>query len=429
MLSLLRIKDRLFYGWVIVIASLIIGLIIFGTRLSFGVFFKSLEAEFELTRAVTSGVFSAFSILCCLIAILGGWALDKYGPRLIASLMGLFTGLSLLLTSQTTSHWQLFLSYSLLLSIGIGAAYIVLMATVSRWFDKKRGLALGIATSGGGLGVIATAPFSTYLISSLGWRMAYIVMGVIAWLTVISLSRLLKKDPSEIGELPDGIRTIPAVTGILGKEGIREGKVLPTGFSFRQALRNRNYWFLAIIWLLYAFCAFLVLTHIIPHVTDLGIPPMKAAGVLSLIGGFNVIGRLIIGTLSDRVGRRLAAIVCVAFNVAAMIWLIWAHDLLMLYLFAIVYGFTYGGFDACIVAIVGDIFGMRRLGVIMGTLSVAFSIGAAIGSFFGGLIFDVTGSYNLAFLIGAAAMLLIILFTTLIRGRSIPRLTRANRAM
>ncbi|MFC1593239.1 MFS transporter, partial [Candidatus Omnitrophota bacterium] len=411
LLSPLRIKDGLFYSWVVVIIVLIIGIINIGIYLSFGVFFKSIEAEFVLTRAVTSGVFSIFALLCCVTAILGGWALDKYGPRRIGSIMGFFTGLSLLLTSQTTSHWQLFLSYSLLLSIGTGATYVVLMATVSRWFIKKRGLALGIATSGGGLGLIAMAPFATYLISSLGWRMAYIVLGVIAWLTVIPLSRLLRKYPSEIGTLPDGIRGIPAGTGILDKERIGQSKVPPIGFSLGQALRNRNYWFLAIAWLLYGLCVLLVLTHIVPHATDLGIPLMEAAGVLSLTGCSNVLGRVIMGMLSDRIGRKVSAIICATFMAGAMIWLIWLCDLWMFYLFAVVFGFTYGGLDACIVALVGDIFGMRRIGVIMGTLSVTFQTGAAIGPFIGGLVFDVTNSYYFAFIIGATAMLLLILFT------------------
>ena len=150
MLSLLRVKDKLFYGWVVVVVFLIIGTTIWGTRFSFGVFFKSIESEFDLTRVATSGVFSVYMVLGIAFAILGGRAADRYGPRIIILLMGLFTGFSLLLTSQTNSTWQLFLTYSLLLSIGTGAMYTVVMSTVSRWFDKKLGVALGIGSSGAG---------------------------------------------------------------------------------------------------------------------------------------------------------------------------------------------------------------------------------------------------------------------------------------
>jgi len=180
LLSPLRLKDKLFYGWVVVAAFFIVGTIIWGIRFSFGVFFNSIESEFNLTRAATSTIFSIYMVLGGVFAILGGWALDRYEPRIVVLLMGLFTGLGLLLTSQTNSLWQLFITYSLLLSIGTNATYVVLTSTVSRWFDKKRGLALGIAGSGVGLGMMVMAPFATYLISNFDWRMAYIGIGLIA---------------------------------------------------------------------------------------------------------------------------------------------------------------------------------------------------------------------------------------------------------
>jgi len=265
--SFLRIKDRLFYGWVVVTACLAIGALIFGTRFSFGVFFKSIESEFDLTRMVTSGIFSAYMVLCPAFAVLGGWAVDRYGPRMVTFLMGLFIGLSLLLTSQTNSPWQLFISYSLLLAVGTGAAYPILMSTTSRWFEKKRGLALGIASSGGGLGTVVMPPFATYLISNFGWRISFMVMGLIALIFVISLSMLLKKDPYEIGALPDGVKPNADKVEIKGKQDNTQ----PTNFSLLQAARTRNFWFLAFIWLLFSLCLHLVLTHLVPHATDIGI--------------------------------------------------------------------------------------------------------------------------------------------------------------
>ena len=184
--SLLRIKNRIFYGWVVTIAGLITLAFTLGTRHSFGVFFKSIEGEFGLTRGATSSIFSVYMFLCCVLAILGGWALDRYGPRVVALLTGSFTGLSLLLTSQTSSAWQLFITYSLLLSLGTGAIFTIVTSTVSRWFSSRRGLALGIAGSGVGLGTVIMAPFSAYLISSMDWRTAYLVMGILALLIVIA---------------------------------------------------------------------------------------------------------------------------------------------------------------------------------------------------------------------------------------------------
>ena len=415
MLSPLRIQHKLFYGWVVIAAFLVIGIITYGSFHSFGVFFKSIESEFSLTRAATSGVFSAHMALSLVFALIGGWALDRYGPRIIALLMGLFTGLSLLLTSQTNASWQLFITYSLLLSMGTGAIYIVTMATVSRWFDKKRGLALGIAGSASGFGMLLIAPFAAYLISNLDWRMAYAVIGLIAWLIVIPLSRLLRKNPQEIGALPDGEKSGSGEMGT--EEPRREGNTELTGFSLLEAAKTRTFWLFGSIWLLYSFCYLLVLTHIVPHTTDMGIPAMEAAAVLSVIGGSNIVGRLLMGRVSDTMGRKLTAITCALLVVGAMIWLIWSQELWMLYLFAIVCGFSFGGLDPSVTALIGDTFGLRSIGVIMGMLNVAWGIGSAVGPAIGGLVFDVSNSYSIAFLAGALTMLVVSLLVALIGPR------------
>jgi len=414
LLSFLRVKEKLFYGWVVVVAFLVIGTFIFGTRFSFGVFFKSIEGEFDLTRAATSGVLSTYLVLGCAFAILGGWALDRYGPRIIILLMGLFTGFSLLLTSQTNSSWQLLITYSLLLSVGTGAMYVVTVSTVSRWFDEKRGFALGIASSGAGLGQVVMAPFATYLISNFGWRKSYIVMGLIASLIVVPLSRLLKNDPYEIGALPDGAKSN---SGEMDepKPKNKEGSTQPTSLSLLQASRTSNFWLFGFIWVFFGSCLYLVLTHIVPHAIDMDISAMEAAAILSLIGGTSIAGRVLMGRVSDSIGRKTAAIICSLLQVGAMVWLIWSQELWMLYLFAIVYGFAYGGLSPPVTALISDTFGLRSIGVIFGVLEICFGIGAAIGPAMGGLIFDVRNSYSIAFLIGAVAMLIVTLLIALIR--------------
>lgn len=409
MLSPLRLKDRLFYGWVVVGTFFIVGITLYGIHLSFGVFFESIESTFHLNRAETSAVSSVNMLLAGVCAFLAGWALDRYGPRIVVLLMGLFTGLSLLLTSQTGSLWQLFLTYSLLLAMGTGAVFVVSMSTVSRWFDKKRGLALGLASSSVGLGPLFMAPFATYLISNFDWRTAYFVIGLIAWLIVIPLSRVLKRDPYEIGALPDGVKS---GSNDIGEEG--DGMRL-SGLSLPQVFRTRSFWLVIFIFLLNASNIFLVMTHLVRHARDINFSPMEAATVLSLIGGAAIAGRVLLGIASDRIGRKVTAIFCALLQAGAMVWLIWAQDLWMLYLFALVYGFAFGGMSPVIAALVSDTFGLGRIGVILGLLEIGFGVGAAIGSAMGGLIFDARDSYSLAFLLGAVAMLVVTLLISLIR--------------
>jgi len=399
---------------VVVATFFIVGTTLWGIRFSFGVFFKSIEGEFDLTRAATSTIFSVYMVFGGVFTILGGWALDRYGPRLIILLMGLLTGLSLVLLSQTNSLWQLFITYSLLLAVGTSALYVVIMSTVSRWFDKKRGLALGIAGSGAGLGMVVMAPFATFLISKLDWRMAYMVLGLIAWFIVIPLSRLLKRDPYEIGALPDGVKP-DSVDECLEKPKIEENSFQLTDLSLLQAVKTRSFWLFIFAWLLFASSLFLVLTHLVPHVTDIGFSAVEAAAVLSLMGGTTTAGRVLLGTVSDRIGRKVTAIICTLTQAGALVWLIWAQELWMLYLFAIVYGFAYGGIGPCLAALVGDTFGLGKLGAILGVLDVGFGTGAAIGPVVGGLIFDLSRSYFVAFVLGAVVMVIVTLLVTLVR--------------
>jgi len=394
---------------VVVGTFFIVGITLYGIHFSFGVFFESIESAFHLNRAETSAVSSVNMLLAGVCAFLAGWALDRYGPRIVVLLMGLFTGLSLLLTSQTDSLWQLFITYSLLLAMGTGALYVVPMSAVSRWFDKKRGLALGMASSGAGLGMLIMAPFATYLISNFSWRTAYFVIGLIAWLIVIPLSRLLRRDPYEIGALPDGVKSD---SNEIGNE--KDGMKLAS-LSLPQAFRTRSFWLVIFIWIFFASNLFLVMTHLVRHARDIDFSPMEAATVLSLLGGISIAGRVLAGIASDRIGRKLTAIICTLLQAGAMVWLIWAQDLWMLYLFALVYGFTFGGTSPVMAALVSDTFGLGRIGAIFGLLEISFGVGAAIGPLMGGLIFEARGSYSLAFLLVAATMLIVTLLISLIR--------------
>jgi len=418
LLSSLKLNDRLFYGWVVVATFFIVGTTIWGIRFSFGVFFKSIEAEFSLSRAATSTVFSAYMVFGGIFTILGGWALDRYGPRIVVLLMGLFTGLSLVLVSQTSTLWQVFITYSLLLAVGTSAVYVVIMSTVSRWFDKRRGLALGIAGAGTGLGTVIMAPFATYLIANLDWRMAYLVLGLIAWVIVVPLSRLLRRDPYEIGALPDGIKA-ETVAGSQKEQVIEENGSSSGGLSLLQVIRTRSFWLFIVIWFLFASSLFLLMTHLVPHTTDIGFSATRAATILSLTGAMTTVGRVLLGTASDKIGRKTTAIICALSQAGALVWLIWAQELWMFYLFAVAYGLAYGGMGPSMAALAGDTFGLGRLGAILGVLDVGFGAGAAVGPVIGGLIFDLSGSYFLAFLLGAVAMVAVTLLMSLIRRETV----------
>jgi MFS family permease len=326
--------------------------------------------------------------------------------------MGSFTGLSLLLTSQTSSLWQLYITYGLLLSLGTGAVYPVVNSTTSRWFERKRGLALGITTSGGGGGAIVMAPFATYLITHFEWRTALIVMGFVSWLVVAMISMLMRKEPGDMGFLPDGANVERAT------QGIHDNGALPAGFSLRESFRVGNFWFLWFVWLFLSFSVHLIFVHVVPYAVDMGFSLMDAAGIVSMVGGLSIMGRVVVGRISDVAGRRPPAIACALLLVGAFLWLIGARELWMLYVFAIAFGFLWGGLSTMVTALIGDVFGMRSIGVIMGTMSTGWALGAAIGPAIGGYTYDVSGHYVTAFGTAAAVLLVATFLAALVKRGS-----------
>ncbi len=403
--------DRFYYGWVVLVACFIIFLIAMGTRFSFGVFFKSLEDTFGLSRVLTSEIYSLHMLLAALFGIIGGWALDRYGPKVIFIIMGFFTALSLFLTSLAGAPWHLFITYSLLLSIGIGPIYIIAMALASRWFINRRGLAIGIVSSGGGAGLLIMSPIAAWLIVSFGWQTSYLIMALIAFFIMVPSALLLRRAPSEMDALPADERADTGTTDSFEKQSPSQ----LSEFSLLQAAKTPSFWLLPIINFLLAFCIHLVLTHIVPRAMDLGINPVQAASILSLIGGISIPGRLLMGRASDSIGRKQAMLICILLMVGAMLWLTQSSELWTLYLFAILFGFSYGGITPPLSALTGDIFGLRSIGVIMAITSVGWPIGAAVGPTLAGYIFDTKGNYVLAFIIGMIAILIAAILLIFVR--------------
>jgi len=327
--------------------------------------------------------------------------------------MGFFIGLSMVLTGQATDAWQLFITYSLLLAIGVGASYVVTTSTILRWFERRRGLALGITGSGGGLGIAFVAPLAAFLIESFEWRQALLVLGGVVWLVMIPVAQLLRKDPYEIGALPDG-----ATTGT--KTATVEEHILQSPeLTLQQAFRTRNFWSFLFIWVLLAFSGIFVLTHIVPHATDLGFSAVQSATILSLTGIAMIVGRLLSGVLIDKISAKAIAVISSLLQAGVLLWLVWAQELWMLCLFGLLHGFTLGGFSIATTVLIGDAFGLTDIGKILGVLEIGIFIGGGIGPFLGGIIFDISSSYTGAFLLMAGTVLARVLPVALIkRGTS-----------
>lgn len=387
---------KIFYGWYIVAAGTLLMATCFGISYSFSVYFSSLQTEFSWNRAATSGAFSLYLLLVGLFSIICGRAVDRYGPRPVVSIMGVISGISLILTAGVQTLWQLYFTYSVLLAAGTGGMYIIAMSTASRWFYRKRAFAMGILGAGASLGAVVMAPLSAWLIESYQWRIAYVLTGILAWVLIIPGALILKQDPSEIGTGLDGDPrfTVKPATG--------SSKTI--SFSIFGAVKNRCFWHLAQVWFWFSFCLYMVVTHIVPRASDSGLTPMQAAALMSILTAVSGISRLAGGLLADRVDkRRLIAVLTFSMGLCMML-LAGADQPWMIYLFAIVFGMAFGAGDPPVIAVVTEVFGTARVGTMMGILMISWGMGSAAGPYLAGLVFDHTGSYKWAFITAAAGL-------------------------
>lgn len=388
-----------FYGWVVVIAALLTVTIPWGILYSYGVFFKPMSAEFGWTRATTSLAYSIAMIMQGVFSIIMGWLNDKRGPRLAIAIGGFLLGLGILLTSRLSSIWQLYLFFGFIAGMGMGAAFVPPIVTVTRWFVKKRGLALGIVAAGTGLGAIIFPPLSSYLISTYDWRTAYLALAIIAWVVLFLVAWLIRRDPKDIGSVPLGV--VENTKPQMAAENSPQMK--SSDFSLSEALRTQSFWMLVVVHALCAFCTQVPMAHLVPYITDAGIPSATAAIAVSIIGVSCITGKIVLGHAGDRVGTNRIIALCVGVEALTLLSLIWVKNIPALFAFAAIFGFSYGGWVPQFPSMIGRFFGTASMGTILGVIVMGAMIGAAAGPFLAGRVFDISGSYNWSLVAAAVA--------------------------
>jgi len=403
-------KPRLFYGYVIVAVGFIILTVVMGLIFNFGVFFKPFLDDFGWTRAQTSGAYALLFTVYGVLGIFAGRLNDRLGPRLILTVSSILLGLGYFLISRVTALWQLYFFYGVIIGIGTGGCFVPLTSTIARWFVKRRGLMTGIMVSSIGVGSMIMPPIATQLISAYGWRTAYVIFGIVVLVVTLVTAQFLRRDPAQVGQLPDGAGEVNQGSSTLQTQG----------FSLRETIRTSQFWMLCVMFFCFGYSMHAITVHIVIHATGLGISLVDAAKILVVIGGLNIVGRLVMGVGSDRIGNKRGLIIAFVLLSAGVLWLQFARELWSLQLFAVLFGLANGGVIVLMSSVGADLFGLRSHGAILGIYTFLFSVGGAIGSVVSGRIFDITNSYQLAFWVFAAlgiAGLILSLFLKPISGK------------
>ena len=286
------VRPRVFYGWWVVTAAFAVTFVGFGSAYTFSAFVESLQRDFGASRGSVSLVFSLAGFLYFGLGIVSGPLADRFGSRRLAVAGMILTGLGLAAASLARNLTEVYAAYGLGVGLGVGCAYVPAIGAVQRWFVRRRGLASGLAVSGIGVGTLVMPPLATLLIASLGWRGAYLVLGIFAAVIGGGLSLLIENDPRDRNLGADGDPPQPGAASSRTE-----------GASVSEAIRSRRFISLYAACLICSFGVFVPFVHLVPYARDHGVAAASAVLLLGIIGIGSTAGRFFLGGLADRMGR------------------------------------------------------------------------------------------------------------------------------
>jgi len=358
---------------VVVWATFVCLAVIFGVSYSFAAFFENFAKEFAAQRADVSWIFGLCGLVYFVLGAGGGMLADRWGPRMVCMTGMVFIAMGLFLTSLAQSLTTVYLSYGLLVGLGIALVYTPSIACVQPWFNKRRGLASGIASAGVGAGTLILPVVVSYLLIEVNWREALQLMSAGVLLIGLTAGFLLKRAPNlsgnTSGQLP--------------------------GLTLSATLKTPSFKWLYMGTLLGAPVMFVPFAHISAAARDAGVPDAQAVGLVGLIGIGSLVGRFAIGWLADRMGR--IKTLMLMQGLMGLSYLVWAgaQDPWMFAVFALWFGLSYGSIVSLLPAICMDLFGGRAVSAIIGTLYTGAALGNLLGPVLAGQVFDMTQSYAL----------------------------------
>jgi MFS family permease len=392
-----------FYGWVLVGIAFVTMAVGVNARTAFSLLFPPILDEFGWDRGVTAGIFSFGFVVSALVTPCVGRLMDRRGPALVVELGVVAMAAGLLLAALARESWQLYLTLGGLVGSGINClAYTGQSLYLTRWFVRRRGLALSIAFSGVGIGSVTLLPWVQGLIEDAGWRVACFWLGIVVLALLFPLNLLLKRRPEDIGEAPDGL---PGIASGARAANIADPAWAAIDWTLARALRTVRFWWIAVGYFGGLFSWYAVQVHQTKYLIEVGFPPGEAAWALGLVSLVAVPGQIFFGHLSDRIGREWVWMIGNLGFVACCIALIGLRSTPtapLLYAMILAQGTLGYSLTSVMGAIPAEIFEGRHYGSIFGTVMLSAILGGAAGPWVAGILYDATGGYAIAFWIAAA---------------------------
>lgn len=398
---------RVFYGWVIVGAAFVIKGLAYPSWHLFSIFYVAMLAEFGWSRGETAAAFSLFTVVYALGAAGVGRLVVRYGARRVIPVGGLVLATGVAATSLVQERWHLYLLYGVVTALGLaGCGSIPNVSTVQNWFIRRRGLALGVASAGIGVGMMVLAPIVQMVISAAGWRVAYLVLGTVT-LVIIPVAFLHRPHPGVMGLRPDGDAEAASAAPRRPLRPVADPTWASREWTVGRAVRTSRYRLLFAGYVLGMFSSNVVLVHQVAALTDAGYERLVAASVVGLVGFLGSGAKVMWGVLSDRLGRELTFTLGGAALITAEVLLAFVPPGApagYLYVYILVTGLGYGIFAPLMPAMAADLFQGPHFAAVYGSLYLAHALGSGGGPFVAGFLFDLTGRYTLPLGLAVAAL-------------------------
>ena len=390
--------QRFVYGWVVLAAAFVIITMSIGTLFTLGVFLRPIEDSMGWSRSGIGAIGLFNWIVMGAGGVVSGFVSDRLGTRRVVVVGAVLLGLGLVLSSYVQQVWQLYVTFGLLVGAGVSAFYVPLTVLAIKWFEGRRGMAAAVVSAGNGLGILALAPLSRWLINEFDWRVAFLVLGNLAWVVVLPTALLLRPPA---GGQPEG--RLPFTSSSLPNAGAQ--KWPPHSPSGGQPSPWATWPFWAIALTHFCCCAAHSgpLFHLVSHAMDQGVARMAAAGILGASGLTSIFGRIGTGMVADRVGAKRTLLSALSLQATLIFLYLFAGTESALWTLSLAFGVAYGGAMPLYAVVTREYFGERILGTAYGGVFFISCIGMGLGSYVGGAIHDLLGSYQWLFL-GSSAI-------------------------
>ena len=388
-------KSGLHYAWVVLAAACAVSIISRADSASFAVFIDPLVEKFGWKRGDISFAYALAFLAGMPAMLLFGWLGDRYGARVLMISASLMISVGTALLGSIREVWHFYVLYGLMIgALGHAVFTVLLPVILTRWFERKMGLALGIYWGALGAGPVIFAPLFRWMIETRGWESAFTVIGIAFGVVLLAFSSLIRSSPRDLGLPAYGAEDTAGEKPMSAASG--------AATSLRSVLARRPVWLLMGCHHLGCAGHAVILAHGVSMATHHGIPGLEAAGVLSTIAGVSIVSRFAFSLLTERLGGRTVLTMAVIGQSTSILMLLFAHEAWHFYVFAVVFGICYGGEMVGFPIINRQMFGRGApLSSIYSFEMVGASTGMALGGWIGGVLFDLSGDYTWAILVAA----------------------------